>query len=142
MAVDHGAGGWYAIPIVIAIVGAVLRHRENDERSIILTYELEGDAAGNRVSAVSYAQLRLDVRQDNFREDGPLPADATIVGTTWLFVNKNGSPDRRFNNNRQIPIVAYSELSIEHSAFAFILQFSKKDVAARVAATLKLLGEE
>ena len=223
-AVKAAAGGWYAIPMVITIGGAALRHRENDERAIFLTYELEGDPAkkyeflcdafrtanassmvwrlatqlslsegrrhggatnlvtrtptrigfgagseirtnvmppivglttakllfmpdkillfaGNRISAVPYAQLRLDVQQVNFREDGPVPADATVVGTTWLFVNKNGSPDRRFNNNRQIPILAYSELSIQHAAFAFILQFSKHQVAARVAATLKLLGE-
>jgi len=93
------------------------------------------------VSAIPYSELRLAVNEINFRESGPVPADATLVGTTWLFVNKNGSPDRRFRNNRQIPVVAYSELTVQHSAFAFVLQFSKRQVAARVAATLKLLGE-
>jgi Protein of unknown function (DUF4236) len=97
--------------------------------------------AGNRVFSVPYSELRLGVEQDNFREDGPVPTDATLVGTTWQFVNKNGTPDRRFNNNRQIPIVAYSELTVKHAAFSFILQFSKQQIAARAAAALKLLAE-
>lgn len=97
--------------------------------------------SGSRVSSVQYSELRLAVEQDNFREDGPVPADATLIGTTWQFVNNNGTLDRRFNNNRQIPILAYSELTVQHPIFSFILQFSKHQIAARAAAALKLLGE-
>jgi hypothetical protein len=97
--------------------------------------------SGSRISSVQYSELRLSVEQDNFREDGPVPADATLIGTTWQFVNKNGTPDRRFNNNRQIPILAYSELTVQHPTFSFILQFSKHQIAARAAAALKLLSE-
>jgi hypothetical protein len=34
------------------------------------------------------------------------------VGNTWKYVNKSGGPDRRFNDNRQLPICAYSEYTL------------------------------
>jgi hypothetical protein len=33
-----------------------------------------------------------------------------VVGQTWAKANKDGSPDRRFNNNYQIPIAKYGVL--------------------------------
>ena len=62
------------------------------------------------VGAVPYNQLQAKASQIQFREDGQLPRDAAQVGTTWRFVNKNGGPDRRFNNNRQLPIMLYGQL--------------------------------
>jgi hypothetical protein len=40
-----------------------------------------------------------------FIESEGVPADATVVDHTWRYVNKNGGPDRRFNNNRQLPVL-------------------------------------
>jgi hypothetical protein len=62
------------------------------------------------VGAVSYNQLQAKASQIQFREDDQIPGDAAQVGTTWRFVNKNGGPDRRFNNNRQLPIMLYGQL--------------------------------
>ena len=39
-----------------------------------------------------------------------------IVRYTWNKVNKNGTPDRRFRDNYQIPVVAYGEIFITNSA--------------------------
>ena len=38
-------------------------------------------------------------------------------GQTWRFVNKNGGPDRRFNNNIQLPIVLYGQLMVQSNGF-------------------------
>lgn len=62
------------------------------------------------VGAVPYNQLGATAAQIQFREDEQVPSDAVKVGTTWRFVNKNGGPDRRFNNNRQLPIMLYGQL--------------------------------
>jgi hypothetical protein len=62
------------------------------------------------VGAVPYNQLDAQATQVQFREDGQVPGDAVQVGTTWRFVNRNGGPDRRFNNNRQLPIMLYGQL--------------------------------
>lgn len=44
-----------------------------------------------------------------------MPKDGKIVGYTWNKTNKNGTPDKRFKDNYQIPIAAYGELSITTS---------------------------
>jgi len=62
------------------------------------------------VGAVPYNQLHATATQIQFREDEQVPSDAVKVGTTWRFVNRNGGPDRRFNNNRQLPIMLYGQL--------------------------------
>jgi hypothetical protein len=68
----------------------------------------EGKTAG----AVEYAELRLNARPTNFIEEEGVPRDTQVVGSTWRYVNKSGGPDRRFNNNRQLPICRYDELSL------------------------------
>ena len=53
---------------------------------------------------------RLKYAMTRFIEGDGVPSDATVVDQTWRFVNKNGGPDRRFNNNVQLPIVNYGVL--------------------------------
>ncbi len=48
-----------------------------------------------------------------FTETGPVPGDSTIIDRTWTKVNKNGTPDKRFKSNYQIPIVRYGELRLK-----------------------------
>jgi hypothetical protein len=48
-----------------------------------------------------------------FTETGPVPTDSKIIDQTWAKVNKNGTPDRRFSSNYQIPIVRYGELRLK-----------------------------
>lgn len=49
----------------------------------------------------------------NFVENEMVPRDAEIVRYTWRYVNKSGGPDKRFNNNRRIPVCKYGEISLE-----------------------------
>lgn len=63
-----------------------------------------------RYGAVDYQDLRVEVGATNYIESEPVPRDAQVVGSTWQYVNKDGSPDRRFNYNRQIPICSYQVL--------------------------------
>lgn len=69
----------------------------------------------NRYGAVSYDALNVSFSPTRFIEDVGVPQDAQVVSSTWLYVNKNGGPDRRFNNNRQIPIAQYGLLEITSS---------------------------
>jgi hypothetical protein len=66
----------------------------------------------NRYGAVSYDALGVSFSPTRFIEDAGVPQDAQVVDSTWQYVNKNGGPDRRFNNNRQIPIAQYGLLEI------------------------------
>src|SRR5262249_39716837 len=45
-----------------------------------------------------------------FTETEPIPSDSQIVGRTWAKCNKDGTPDRRFRDNYEIPIAYYGTL--------------------------------
>jgi hypothetical protein len=45
-----------------------------------------------------------------FTENATVPSDSQIVGQTWAKCNKDGSPDRRFRDNYQIPVAHYGTL--------------------------------
>jgi hypothetical protein len=65
------------------------------------------------VGAVSYSALDVDASPSQFIESETVPSDATVVGQTWRYVNKSGGPDKRFKDNRQIPICAYEALTLK-----------------------------
>jgi hypothetical protein len=56
-----------------------------------------------RVVTLKYVSL-------HFTEAGSVPSDAQVIGQTWAKSNKDGSPDRRFQGNHQIPVVHYGSL--------------------------------
>lgn len=62
---------------------------------------------GTKVGAVNYDDLQIQVSSINFVESDPVPKDAQVIGQTWQYVNKNGTPDKRYKNNRQLPICLY-----------------------------------
>lgn len=49
-----------------------------------------------------------------FQETESVPSDAKVIGQTWAKANKDGSADKRFANNHQIPIVAYASLALKN----------------------------
>ena len=81
---------------------------------------------GNRAGALSYEQFQVIWNTTVFIEEEGVPSDSQVVGYTWRFVNKNGSPDRRFNNNRQIPKVYYQQMGLQgDGGLQKIIQLSK-----------------
>ncbi|MQA98269.1 MAG: DUF4236 domain-containing protein [Streptosporangiales bacterium] len=67
---------------------------------------------GNRFADLPYQQLCVTAHPITFIEPGTVPRDGRIVDMTWRFVNVKGGPDRRFKNNRQIPVMEYGRLTI------------------------------
>ncbi len=70
----------------------------------ILVFEANG------VGAVSYPNLNISVESTRFIEDGSVPKDAKVVDSTWKYVNKRGGPDKRFKDNRELPIALYEDI--------------------------------
>lgn len=52
----------------------------------------------------------------NFIEEEGVPPDSQVVGHAWAKANKDGSPDRRFSNNYQIPVCQYGRLHLGSSS--------------------------
>jgi hypothetical protein len=65
--------------------------------------------------AIAYSDLRLDQGFTRFIESEGVPGDAIVVDHTWRYVNKSGGPDRRFNNNRQLPVLQLGVLVLTSS---------------------------
>ena len=69
--------------------------------------------ASNGVGAVSYSSLEVDIGPIKYIENGSVPRDAQVVDRTWKYVNKGGGPDRRFKDNKELPIVLYEEINFK-----------------------------
>jgi hypothetical protein len=101
----------------------------------VLVYSTAG------VGAVAYRDLEVCGQPRQFIEDGTVPGDADVVGHTWQFVNKSGGPDRRFKNNRQLPIALYEELAFRStSGLNELYQLSKHSLTAQVRAEVRKMS--
>ena len=92
----------------------------------------------NGVGAVSYENLRIDISTTNFIEDGAVPKDSEIVSRTWKFVNKKGGPDRRFKNNRELPVVRYEE--VQFSSNTGLLERIQISCVGRTSSLAQAIG--
>jgi hypothetical protein len=61
---------------------------------------------------LEYKQTQLAFAATRFIETDPIPRDSKVVGSTWAKANKDGSPDKRFKGNFEIPIAEYGKLVI------------------------------
>jgi hypothetical protein len=80
--------------------GFVLYRAAKEAFSVIDFHDLKGGKAG---------LIRF------YEEDG-VPSDSKVIGQTWAKCNKDGSRDKRFQNNYQIPIAAYASWSLKSAA--------------------------
>jgi hypothetical protein len=67
-------------------------------------------ASRQAFALIDFHDVRLEFRLRRFIETDPLPTDTQVVGQAWAKSNKDGSPDRRFKGNYQIPVAMYGEL--------------------------------
>jgi hypothetical protein len=70
---------------------------------------------GSGIGAINYRDLDINIRSAKFIETSGVPSDAQVVERTWQYVNKKGGPDKRFKNNREIPVCLYEEIGISSS---------------------------
>lgn len=86
---------------------------------------------GGRVGAVKYTDLNIRWQDSRFIETERVPSDANIVDYTWQHPNRSGGPDRRFKNNRQIPICLYEAMHLtSNSGVNELVEFSRTGIVA------------
>jgi len=97
----------------------------------------------NGVGAVSYRELRVDVGTTKFIESESVPRDAKVVDKTWKYVNKSGGPDRRFKDNKELPVCLYDEISLSsQTGLNEVLQISQSGIGESFAKAIALLSKE
>ncbi len=65
-----------------------------------------------RFALIDIYDFDLNFSEQKFLEEEKVPNDTKIIDKTWAKVNKNGTPDKRFNGNYEIPIVLYGEINV------------------------------
>lgn len=68
-----------------------------------------------KFAIIGLNELRLTFTPVRFIETGTVPADSKIIDHTWAKVNKNGTPDKRFKDNYEIPVVRYGNIALQTS---------------------------
>lgn len=98
---------------------------------------------GSKFGAIAHSDIELLWSTSCFLETGTVPSDAQVIGYSWQYVNRDGGPDRRFNNNRQIPQVNYQEMGIRSSRdLRKILQISKNCDRSHIDTAYRHLAEQ
>lgn len=83
----------------------------------------------NKVGALSYSDIQMSVYTTRFIESEKVPRDASVIDTTWKYVNQSGGPDKRFNNNRKFPVCLYGEMELKSSSgLNTVLMFSNANL--------------
>ncbi len=65
--------------------------------------------------AVPYSDLAIEASISRFIEEEAVPSDAEVVDHTWKYVNKKGGPDKRFKDNRRLPILHVEDIRLSSS---------------------------
>ncbi len=65
------------------------------------------------IAVISYESLKITCKKEPVVETEENPGDAAPISYTWKYTNKDGEPDRRFKDNRQLPIFNYSEITFQ-----------------------------
>lgn len=96
---------------------------------------------GRTLAGVPYEHLRAEASATRFIEEESVPSDTRILDTTWRYVNKHGGPDRRFSDNRELPVVEYGGLQLSTgSGLRIFLNCSTVLPAVQAAAALEELS--
>ncbi|WP_296592515.1 hypothetical protein [Roseibium sp.] len=88
---------------------------------------------------IDIRDLQVTAKATSFVEEERVPPDSDVVGHTWAKVNKDGSPDRRFKDNYQIPVCEYGRLVFE-SRNGVTEEYQVSGVRAAEAFSLALEG--
>lgn len=97
----------------------------------------------NGVGAVGYHELSIDVGATRFIESESVPRDAEVVDRTWRYVNKSGGPDKRFKDNKELPICRYEEITLSsRSGLNEVFQLSKCGAGTGFAEAISSLGKK
>jgi hypothetical protein len=92
---------------------------------------------GRRFSDVSYEALDTSFNAGRFIEDGRVPRDGQQIDTTWRYVNVKGGPDRRYNNNKKLPVMLYGNIEVaSQGGLHWLLQCSRAPLAESAARTI------
>ena len=102
--------GFKSLPIITSNYEAIYFQNVNGADlyfypTFILMYRNDQNFA-----IIGFDELNVTFSSVSFTETSTVPRDSKVIRKTWAKVNKNGTPDKRFKSNYQIPVVQYARL--------------------------------
>lgn len=148
---SHEAGAHYRIPVSLdfAQISAMkisvrALHFEDATAADLYFYPafmVLIDGTG-KFALMDLSEVRMAFRIMEFPETGTLPSDAEITAHTWFRANKDGSPDRRFKDNYEIPVCRYGVIEINGSnGLVEEFAFSNPDKSKAFVEAYRAYGE-
>lgn len=95
-------------------------------------------ANSSGVIASTYDDIFVEFRETNLITSFTHPGDE-VVGTTWTYVNKDGSPDRRYNDNPQLAVVRMWEIDLVGRNFRVDMHFADPKFAQDLASGISAM---
>ncbi len=89
---------------------------------------------------IDLRELEIAYSRTEFTETETIPSDSVMVRKVWAKSNKKGTRDRRFKDNREVPVMAYGEIALKaRGGMNESLMFSRDDACRDfVAAVVEL----
>lgn len=81
---------------------------------------------GMKLGAISYDDVEFKFGIQPFAGDIGAPKETEIMEYRWMKVNKNGTPDKRFKNNRQIPVYKLGSLHLTSASGLNLILLTSK----------------
>lgn len=98
---------------------------------------------GKQFGTINYNDLKIKAGNTQFIESESVPNDSEIVGKTWKYVNKKGGPDKRFKDNREYPIMIYTQLHFtSESGLNELVMISKPNIGSELIEALRVQSKE
>lgn len=72
---------------------------------------------GLKVAMVRYEDATLSAHPIKWKENARVAKDTEVMYTAWQHENKDGTQDRRFSQNRKVPVCRYTSVHISDSEY-------------------------
>lgn len=72
--------------------------------------------SGINTTVADFGEFIFEFRNTIFIENETVSKDSEIVDYTWQYVNKNGTPDKRFKNNPKYPKCNYGSIIMKNNS--------------------------
>lgn len=93
-----------------------LENADGDNLYIYPAFILQMNNSG-AITLIDLHELKFRFHRQRFLEEkSTTPRDSQVIDYTWAKVNKDGSPDKRFSDNYQIPVVEYGAFEFSSSS--------------------------
>ena len=126
------SAGFEVLPYVHSSYKAMhIRNANGGDLYLYPTLLVVFDSESN-FALISLSDVDVEFTRSAFQEEEAVPEDTETITHTWRYTNKDGSRDRRFSHNYQVPVVAYGNLHFSSSTgLNELYMFSGEDKARR-----------